>query len=91
MRIGVPKVFTRTKYFYSTPTNRGYHQEALRVRVKSQVPGIPTTQVSKLASLGSGIHVGKPGDQETGRKPQLAHLASASAMKSFSSDPSFTL
>lgn len=92
MRIGAPKVFTRTKYFYSTPTNGGYHQEALRVRVKSQVPGIPTTQVSKLASLGSGTHVGKPGDGGGAeRKPQLAHLASASAMKSFSLDPSFTL
>lgn len=68
MRIGAPKVFTRTKYFYSTPTNGGYHQEALRVRVKSQVPGIPTTQVSKLASLGSGTHVGKPGDGGGGRE-----------------------
>lgn len=80
MRIGVPKVFTRTKYFYLTPTDWGYHQEALRVRVKSQVPGIPTTRVSKLALLGSGTHVGQPGDWGTGRKPQLAHLASASVM-----------
>lgn len=63
MRIGAPKVFTQTKYFYSTPTNWGYHQEALRVRVKSKVPGISTTQVSKLASLGSVTHVGKPGDR----------------------------